>query len=381
MADIGTLIEQMRGTDEFRLQANNPRVQFRNRNGQRLIGAELLPESPRELNQYDEEDIQLLDVVADDLGAYSPPEIKTGAARYVTFNVKMGDSGIAVQMSPKDYSELVRMLQRNPTMEEAANTILDFNGQLTRAMTTFNEIQRWAAILNGSVVRKVGNTTETITYPNYTTSGGVVQRLTISGAWSSNSYDPFDDLMLALDVAADLGYQSVVRCISGRNVSRTLASNELVARRTSNFTQILDATPGAATTFFDPPSQSKLAAKMADYGLPGIEHYDIMYADQDGQHRYIPDDCMIFVFSTARSNEPALEIQQTLNEPFIPDALNTIGYTGIGTTAGHEDSGPGRWTKVEFKDEARPHVFGEGVQKSLPVLTEPYGFLVYKGIH
>lgn len=387
MEAIGTLIKQLRGADlaynQFIADARQIETQFQNRNGEPLIGAQLLPEEFKDNNEYREEDLQLLDMVADSLDAYSPPDVKTGAARYKSFMVELGDSGIATQMSPKEYSDLLKQLRGNPSMEAAADGVMDFNGQLTRAMTTYNEKHRWDAILNASVTRTVGGTAEPIAYPNGTSSGGFAQRQTLSAAWSNNAYDPFDDLKAVLVAMRDFGYTRIVRTISTLNVATILMNNQNVARRTSNFTQVLDATPGAATTFFDPPSRQKLDDKMREYEIPPIETYDVQYSDQAGSHRFIPNDVMVFVFGTDRLNEPATQLSIEMNEPFLPDTAmnNTIGYTGIGTTAGHEDAGPGRWQNVEFYDGSRPYVFGEGVQKSLPVITEPYGFVVFKGIH
>ena len=369
--DIGTIIGNLRESDEFRQAANDPRVQFIGPRGRTFLGAQILPESRREENMYEEEDFALIqDVIASDLDKYSPPVIKRGAERRSVFSVKLGDSGVALQMSAADYSNLVRMMGRNPSMEAMADAIMDFNGNLVNAGTTYNEVQRWAAILDGTVTRVVGNVEEPIVYPS--ASG---QRAATGGVWSNNAYDPFLDIFSVLEWGADLGYESVQRIITTQHVINILLANQKVVERTGNIVEV------GTNVYAETADEARLQAYLGRNRLPRLETYDQQYRDQDGMYRFLPNNVMVFVFATGRENEEALDAAELAGRPFIPEDFGgTIGYVGIGTTAGHEDQGPGRYNTVRHVDEARPRVMGEMVQKSLPVFTEPNGFRVFTGI-
>lgn len=369
--DLGTIIANLRGDDEFNTAANDPRAQFVGPNNTPFLGAQLLPEEGQELNMYEEEDFALLqEVIASDVDANSPPVFKRGAERRNIFQVVLGDSGVALQMSGRDYDNIVRMLGRNAPMQRVADAVMDFNGNLINAGTTYNEVQRWDAILDALVTRRVGEVDEPIAYPSATG-----QRVTIAAAWSDDTYDPFDDLFGTLDWGSDLGYESLQRVITTRKVTNILMRNDFAVKRSGNVTQI------GNDVYANAPDMARLQTYLASNGIPQMETYDRMYRDQDGRYRFIPDDCMILVFDTGRDNEAAQEAAELSGRPFLPDNFRgTIGYTGIGTTSGHADRGPGRFVTVRFVDEARPRVVGEMVQKSLPVFREPNAFRVFKGI-
>lgn len=372
MPDVGTVIANLRGSDQFRAQANDPRIQFRNRQGQNLIGAQLMPEVSQDNNSYTEEDIILLDVAASDLGAYDPPVVKAGGIRTARFRVELGDSGLALQMSPKDYSNIVRMLGRAAPMETIAETVMNFSLSLTLGMTVKNEAQRWNAIRNARVVRVIDEVAENIDYPQ-----APGQRTALVSAWSDNAYDPYPDVLRFLTLADSLGYPGVARLISRRKPLQTFLNNQKVAQRTGGFVG-----PVAGNIYYNAPSKAKLDASFAENNLPAWETYDAWYQDQAGRNYYLPDDTVVAIFDTGRPNDVALELEAQYNEPYVPDnGLTTIGYYGVGTTSGHEDRGPGRWQNVTAKlEEARPHVFGEGVQKGLPVFQDPFGFGVYTNV-
>lgn len=371
--DIGTIIENLRDSDEFNETANDPRVQFVGPRGPYLL-ATVLPEVPQDSNKYDEEDFELLtEVIASDVDAYSPPVVKRGAERQVIFEVELGDSGVALQMSPKDYSNLVKMIGRNASMQSMADVVMNFNGSLINATTTYNEVNRAAALIDGLVNRVVGNVTVPIAYPEATG-----QRQAVVAAWSTNTVDPMTDLFAVKEYATDLGYSGIARIISTQKVMNILTFNEIMMQRSGGV-----ITLDNNTSFNRSPSESRVRGYLQSEGFPEVELYDLKYRDQDGSYRFIPDDCMIFIFTTQRPNEVALDIAEEDGRPIIPAGQtgNTVGYVGIGTTAGHEDRGPGRFVQVVHHDEVRPYVRGGIVQKSLPVFTEPNGFKVFTGIH
>lgn len=369
--DIGTIIQNLRDSDEFNAAANDPRVQFVGPRGPYLL-ATVLPEVPQELNKYDEEDFELLtEVIASDVDAYSPPVIKRGAERQVIFEVELGDSGVSLQMSPKDYSNIIKMLGRNASMQQISDTVMNFSGALISATTTYNEVARADAIIDAVVNRVVGNVTVPIAYPDATD-----QRISLVDNFSDDTYDPMELFFETQQWGADLGYGGIARIITTQKVVNLMLGNEILAQRSGGVIEV------GTDIFRRAQSRQRLFTYLGGEGFPTPELYDTKYRDQDGSYRFIPEDCMIFIFETQRPNEVALDIAEEDGRAIIPDdqASNTVGYVGIGTTAGHEDRGPGRFLKVTHHDEARPYVIGDIVQKSLPVFTEPNGFRVVKSI-
>lgn len=368
MADLATVINNMRAQGAFNLANNDPRVQFLGPRSRRYLFAELMPESPRENNQYDEEDYNVLDLIASDVDAYSAPPFKGSFVEAVPFNVKMGDSGLATQMSTKLYSTVTSLLGRSASMERVAQEVLNFNGVLLNSTLTYNERQRCNAVVNGLVERKVGQVTESINYPN--ASG---QRTALATVWSNDAVDPMLDIFPMLQRSADLGFSGIRRIISTTRVTNILLGNANMARRVGNV-QIV-----GTQEYQEYADADKMNAYFRRNRLPAIETYDETYRDQAGTYRFIPDDVMIFIFDTGRGEPVDLSALASTGEIYVPDE-GELGYTGIGTTAGHEDQGPGRWSNLVAHEGARPHVMGEIVQKSLPVFTEPNGFALFSAI-
>lgn len=368
MADLATVIANMRATDEFNAAANDPRVQFVGPRNRRYLFSELMPESLRESNQYDEEDYNILDIVASDVDAYSAPPFKGAFMEVVPFNVRFGDSGVATQMGPQLYSTVVRLLGRAASMERVATRVMDFNGVLVNACLTHNEVQRCNATVIGSVIRKVGRTDELIQYPN-----AAGQRTALVAAWSDDTYDPMTDILAMHQRAADLGFAGIRRIISSTNAVNILLGNANMSRRVGNV-QIV-----GAQEYQEYADVDRLDAYFRRNRLPAIETYDVTYKDATGTKRFIPDDVMIFVFDTGRGESVDLAALAESGDIFVPEQ-GDLGYTGIGTTAGHEDRGPGRYSNIVAHEGARPHVMGEIVQKGLPVFNEPNGFALFDSI-
>jgi hypothetical protein len=367
MADIATVIQNLREDGEFIEASNLPDVQFSGPRNQRYLGAELLPEQLRESNQYDEEDFHLLDLIAADVDAYSPPPFMGVFARAGAFNVRMGDSGLATQMPTKTYSDIIKLLRTSASMERVANAILRWNEVITAAMLTYNERQRWNAIVVGEVVRRIAQTEETIPYPE-----AAGQRSVLVNAWSDEAYDPMADLFAVRTRATSLGYSGVRRIITTRASLDILLNNPHVQRRIGQVSIVGDQ------EYIDYADESRLRGYLSANGLPSIETYDEVWRSQTGTGRYLPEGVMVFVYNTGRTIEDIIELEE---EIYVPDNQGAgLGYCGIGTPAGHEDLGPGRWQDLVYNGGSRPNIFGEGVQKSLPVFSDPSAFQVYSSI-
>ncbi len=374
MADFATVIQNLRDDNQFIEAARVPDIQFFGPRNRRFLAAELMPEQLRENNAYREEDFHLIDVVASDIDRYSPPPFKGSFVRAGQFLVELGDSGLSLQMGTAMYSRIVAMLGRAASMDRVAAQFLEFNGSIINGMLIHNERQRWDAIRNAVVNRVIDETTEVVQYPN---SSG--QRVALVDAWSDPTYDPIPDFFAQTTRASELGYPGVARIIATQDVVDILQANPLVQDRIGNVRVVGAA--GSEREFRDFADVSQLDAYLRANRLPAIEVFDETYRDQDGSHRYLPTGTIIFIYSTGRQTADLME-EEDVGELFIPaNGGAGIGYTGIGTNAGHEDLGPGRYTELVFHGGTRPAVVGAGVQKGLPVFTEPNGFAVYTNIH
>lgn len=369
MADLATVIENLRSENQYNEAANLPEVQFVGPRNQRYLGAEILPEQLRDSNQYDEEDFALLDLIAADVDAYSPPPFMGQFARATSFNVRMGDSGLALQMPTATYSAIVRMLNNTASMDRVAAQVLNFNGVILSAMLSHNERQRWRAIVDGQVVRTVNQTEEVIEYPE---SPG--QRRAMVEVWSDNTYDPMQDLFALNTRARSLGFSGVARIVASSDVRDILLNNAHVQRRIGQVNVVGDQ------EYVEYADSSRLDGYMRANGLPVIESYDEIWRSQSGSGRYLATGTLVAIYNTGRTIEDIIELAD-IDENYVPTSQGAgLGYTGIGTPAGHEFEGPGRWQNLVYEGGSRPHVMGEGVQKGLPVLVDASGFQVISSI-
>lgn len=374
MPDISSVLRSLGEDGSISQVANSPRLSFLDANDQVLVGAQLLPEIAQPLNRYDEEDFVLIDMIADDTDRYSPVKFKGEGIEVSSFEVVLGESSLGKQLSPATYDALVRLALEGSqlSIEQMSQNVLDFVGSLTRGLAARNEVQRWAAIVDGSVVRVINGASQTISYPSATG-----QRTTLANAWSADTYDPFDDFIAAQQYGSNLGYGDVSRIITSRKNINILARNENMIKRSQGISPTESTYTGVA-------SPGRLNGYLATEGFPAIETYEARYTEQDGRNRvrqrYLPEDAIVFVFGTGAVNEEALRLAEEDGRPYIPtDAPGSLGYTGLGTVSGH--SSPGRQVYLNpYLDTVRPHVTGEAAQTSLPVLREPNAVLVYSSV-
>jgi hypothetical protein len=360
--DIASVVDLLMRDGSVRTLAMNAAAQF-GIGPRRYLGAELLPERMVPENAYREEQIRYRTVLANDGTRYSPTQ-KKGAALFGTFLVELGNSDIASDFTSRDYDALIALLMNNMSMDAAVTLINWADRILNLALVEKNEVQRWEAIVNASVVRAGDNGyTETVAYSN-----PAGHRANIATAWSNTSVDPFNDIFTMADLLASKGY-TVSRIITGRPVVSIMAANPNVKARTgiaviSSTGQIQGAIGRATLGAMNDALQSD--------GLPPIELYDLQYRTQTGTGYFLPRQTMVLVATTGRDETIDLGDSGSL---FLQ---NTLGYVGIGRAAGQAT--PGRVIRMEAKESKPPRINGEAWQTSLPVVTEPEAVAVLKTI-
>lgn len=362
ITDFRSLVTSLMDDGTVRTLALNPAAQF-GIMPRRYLGAELLPERTVEENAYREDAIRFRTVIANDGTRYSPAQ-KKGANIVGSMLVELGNSDIANEFTSRDLDALIAMLNRNLSLDAAAVLTNWLEKTVNLPLVEKNELQRWQAIVNASVVRLGDNAyTETVTYSN--PSG---HRAAAGGTWSSDSYDPFDDILAMADLLEGKGY-TIGRIITGRTVLSILAGNDKVKTRTGvatiNTSGQITATAGRA-------SRDAINGALERDGLPPIETYDLQYRTQTGSGYFL--DRAAFVLVATSGRDETIDLADT-------DRLtmnDTLGYTAIGRAAGQ--AAPGRVVRMESFDNKPPRIEAEGWQTSLPVITEPEAVAVITGI-
>lgn len=351
----------MRADGVFATLARNPRAQF-GTPSRRYLGAELLPERMVEENAYREEDVRYRTVIANDGTRYSPAQKKDGDI-VGSMLVELGNSDIAREFTSRQYDALLRMLQRNASMEAMVEITNWLDTTVNLALVELLEKQRWEAIVEAEVTRQGDNEyEEVVAYPNPAN-----HRAAQSAAWSTDTTDIFEDIFAMADLLAGKGY-TVSRMITSRAVLSIMAGNNTVKTRTGvsvvNASGQITAAAGRATL-------DAINGILGSDGLPPIETYDLQYRTQSGTGYFLPRDVFVLVATTGRDEDVDLgdEVQ------FLG---NTIGYTAIGRAAGQAT--PGRVIRAEAHEDKPPRIEAEGWQTALPVITEPEAIAVISDI-
>lgn len=362
MADIVTLINQMVSDGIGRRLATNPRVQF-GTPSQPLLGATLLPEQNREQNDYREDSIRYRTVIANSSTRYSPPQ-KKGSALIGTMRVELAESDVASELTAQQYDYLIKLLNTGGDMQALANLIRFLDTGVIQPLALLREQQRWQAIENAQVIRLGDNNyNETVDYPN-----PIGHRPTVGGTWSSNSYDPMDDIYAAVEFLAAKGY-TVNRIIGRTKVRNILKKNTKIVARGSKVTIV----GGNITNTTGRVSNAELDDIFGDDNLPPFETYDGHYLTQTGMGYFIGDGSLIMACTTGRSQDIDLGDGEVLSLP------NTLGYTAIGVPTGQAQPGI-RTVLKDYGDEKPPRIEASGWQTSLPILQDPEALMVLKGI-
>ena len=352
MPDLKTLLRNASEDGTFATIARNRAAQF-GVASRRYLGATLLPEREVPKNIFRELGIKYRTIIANDGTRFSPVQKKSGEL-IGSMLVELGNSDIGREITSEEYDALLEFLNTNQDMEAVAQVIDWVDVVLNRALLEKNEKQRWEAIVSASVVRQGDNGyVETVSYPN-----PAGHRANAGGTWSSDAYDPFDDILAKADLLEGKGF-TVNRIIASRNVISIMSGNDKVKARTGVATISaggqIQATAGRA-------SIDAINLALEKDGLPPIEKYDLQYRTQTGTGRFLPSNVFVMIGTTGR--DEAIDLGD--NEELLTD---TLGYVAIGRAAGQAT--PGRVVRMEAFDNKPPRIEGEAWQTSLPVVTEP----------
>ncbi len=358
--DLSTYLRGLENNGSLALIRDNPAAQFGTPQ-QPYLGATLLPERLQPNNIYKEANIRYRTVVANAGTRYSPVQLKSTGRLVGEFMVDLSNSDIGLEMDSNDYDAILQYLGRNGNMEQVANTVMNLADNAIAGLAMHNERMRWQALVNASVVLTGDNAyAETVPYSNPTG-----HRVATAGVWTTDTYDPYQDILERQTFLAGKGYR-VARIITSTRVANILGGNEQMARRFAPIARTL-----GTNTYLGRLTPAAISGGMTIDGLPPIEIYDAIWFDQLGNGRFLPDNVMVFTAVTDRAeNVPTMN-----GEMYLP---NLVGYTGIGRPAGQ--AVPGRVLRVEAQDKKPPTVKVEAWQTSLPVITDPESVAVLTGI-
>ena len=400
--DIAGLVQQTIQSAGFSLVANNPLAQFGQLPAREYKLATLLPERQVPVNDFTEEAIQYRTLIANNNSRYSPVEIKGGVLTG-SFTVKLANSNIGSPFTASDYDAMLRILRQTqgqagvlgaglqpvPEMEamvRAGGMLANWSDlTLMRPLLERNELMRAQALIR-AVVTLTGdnNYKETVVLPN-----PAGHRATVGGQWSNNSYDPYLDIMAMVSLLASRGY-TVTRMICGTDVRTILSNNALIKARVGR----ISVTPGTNSIANVPAGYVNLARLNEEFsndGLPPLETYDLQYRTSTSTGFFWDRGTFALIATTGRNENIDLGDLQPLPDPAVLTRLglgdsgngqavvqNTIGYTAVGTVAGHGN--PGRIINMVPRELHPMGIMGEGIQSSFPVVTDPEAVAVLSGI-
>lgn len=361
--DLGNIIKQMNADGAFASISANPFAQF-GTNVRRYVGADVLPERLVSENAYREDLVRYKTVIAGDAPRYSPAQKKGGADFAGQFLVELGTQDILIEITGREYDQIVQMSLRGNDVDVAATITQLVDLKVNRALIEKTEVQRFQALVDASVTRVGQNGySETIAYTDPAS-----HRVSAGGDWTSDAYDPMDDIIAQHELLASKGYQTS-KILTSTKVVSTLAKNAKISSRTGTL-QVVGGSLVAAGGF---ATMNSINQMLQSNGLPVIETYDATYRTEDGTlNRFLDEDAMLFVAQGGQ--DPVVFTFEDQSRV----VSNPLGYTAIGRPAGQ--SNPGRVITVEQFTNKPPRVVAEGSQESLPVITEPEAIAVIKDI-
>jgi hypothetical protein len=367
MADVYELWQELLDAEVPQQIVQSPMLQFGTARRQ-YLGATLLPERPRNQNEFTETKITYKSFPALDGTRYSEPKMQ-GQQLVGSFSVKLGEVDVAAQLTGYDLDAIIEVARDNPTA--ARNQLVQWvtNG-FGVSLVEKEEIQRWQAIVDASVpiVGMDGND-ETISLPNpadhrFSVPSGDTDT---PAGWYASDYDPMDDFDTVMQLFADKGYQ-INRIIGDTQIMSCLTRNEVMRSRLGTLVMEGGTLTGRAGMLSRQAFNTYL---QSDWGLPPIEVYDATYSTENGGRNFFKKrGALVFVCTTGRdetfetgSDDESVEI--------IPD---TLGYYAIGRAVGQTTSG--RIIETETRTMKPPGIYGQGFQTSFPVVTEPEAIAV-----
>jgi len=360
--DFAALVNTMMADGTVTDLAANAAAQFgiQPRN---YLGAQLLPERTVQENAYREDQIRFRTIMANSGTRYSPSQKKAGEIAG-SFLVELGNSDILREFTARDLDGLIRVLGQNLDMQAAVTLINWLDRTVNMALAELNEKQRWDAIVDALVIRTGDNEyTESVAYSNPTN-----HRAAAGGAWSTDSYDPFADILAMADLLQGKGY-TVNRMITSRTVLSILAGNDKVKARVG--VAVINPS-GQITSAAGRASNDAINNALNRDGLPPIETYDLQYRTQIGTDYFLDRGSFVLLATTGRDETIDVGNTETLT------MQDTLGYVAMGRAAGQ--GAPGRVLRLEARDDKPPRIIGEGWQTSLPVILEPEAIAVINTI-
>lgn len=366
--DLATFIADMVTRGYLAGLAGNPMSQFGPLPTQQpYLGAQLLPEQIVPDNYVTETGMRTLTLIANSGSRYSPAQLKDTGDMVGQFSAILADSDIARQFTGRDYDGFLEMLRNTnggrPSMDASARILGWLDDTIVRGLADLNELQRWQAIVDASVIRRGDNDyIETVAYPN-----PAGHRVAAGGAWTLDTYDPYVDILAMADLLRSKGFP-VARIVTSTKVTNFLLGNDMLVKRFGDI-QLIGAPINQS--FYRRMSLAQLNGGLALDGLPAIETYEAQYRDTSGRKRFMPDNVMCFFGATGAG----VTVDVVNGQTYLPD---TVGYFAIGRAVGQNT--PGRVIKLFAHENKPPGMMAEGWQTALPIITNGEAFGVITGI-
>lgn len=370
----------------FERIALDPNAQFGSED-QPLLGSSLLPEELVPENSYEETQVRYRTKPALDGSRYSPAQLQRSGHLVGSFKVDLGNTDTADQLTGQDHDGLIKLLNRGGDEQAIAQVIRWTDRSLIRPHVIKNEIQRWQALVLGSVERRgTDGYSETVNY--YVPPGH--RPVVLSGTnaspqgWYNDTYDPFEDIVKGVETLEDLGYAVAGMYCTGK-LTGVLKRNGEVAKRAS---RVIVNASGQLTSMAARITEGQLSAILDDEGMPAITRYNAGYETPNGFKRYLdiaPNadrDYFVIVGQTQRQWDMATNYAGRVDATASPTGFSdgsiqlesTLGYYAIGRNVGQ--SGSGRTIFTEPQERKPQGLYGEAYQTGLPVITEPQAIYV-----
>lgn len=359
--DVGAVVDRLRADNTFDTMANDLRLQFGTAE-RPYLGATLLPERRVESNQYTEEDVTYRTIVANDGSRYGPSQLKRGEI-VGEVDVKLVEQDLAREFTGREF-DAWRRIVKNKGMNEIVQLTNWVDKTLIRGMLDKMEVQRWLAIVGGSLAMRGDNGyRDTMTYAN-----PAGHRIVAASTFANVAVDPFDLFAERVAFMKAKGY-TIRRIIMSTQKFTDIMNNPKVRARAGGAVLSTSGTIIGVTANITPAVLNSLFASM---NLPTPELYDQLYRTQTATARFLQVDAVVMVAGTERDETIDLE-------DVLEIVSGTIGYHAIGTAVG-EDS-PGRVLNVEAVLKKKPpRIEGEIFQTAAPVILEPEAFTVVTGV-
>jgi len=352
---LGTFLEQLIEQGRVDAVMTNEFAQF-GIEPRQYIGAQIMPEQLQEDNEYRETEVYYRTVIASSSSRYSPAQVREGGVIGGEMLVELGESDISKTLTGKRYDDMVEYLNQSADLasEEMLNWV---NSMLNMALVEFNEKQRWECLINAAVDIVINGSERTVSYPD-----PAGHRVAAAGDWTSDTYDPMDDVFSMQQFLRAKGY--VIEGIyTSHEVMTTLRQNPNVAKRSGN---VMSLNTTDSEIYVQNIQNSDVQNVFDQNNLPTPQEYNLNYYTEDGTpKRFLPKDAMVFVCRTGNETEVRLSADPDQRRML----RDTVGYTGIGTPAGQPT--PGRAFDLQAQSDKPPRIEGDAWQTSLPVLTNP----------